>query len=103
MLCFAHGQQRYINPSYVDSTVLAHVMSILNARHSYGLDLFLLSVDEGITGYRDDSLEVQRNGAALSVLSVSHHVVYVYSFRLIVVRSEKQRRVLTSLAHRFLS
>jgi cytoplasmic tRNA 2-thiolation protein 1 len=29
---------------------------------SYGLDLFLLSVDEGIAGYRDDSLEtVKRN------------------------------------------
>ena len=29
---------------------------------SYGLDLFLLSIDEGITGYRDDSLEtVKRN------------------------------------------
>lgn len=23
----------------------------------YGLDLFLLSIDEGISGYRDDSLE----------------------------------------------
>ena len=33
-------------------------MTTLNARHDYGLDLFLLSVDEGITGYRDDSLEV---------------------------------------------
>jgi tRNA(Ile)-lysidine synthase TilS/MesJ len=30
--------------------------------NSYGLDLFLLSVDEGIRGYRDDSLEtVKRN------------------------------------------
>lgn len=29
---------------------------------SYGLELFLLSVDEGISGYRDDSLEtVKRN------------------------------------------
>lgn len=37
-------------------------MSELNRRHNYGLDLFLLSVDEGITGYRDDSLEtVKRN------------------------------------------
>lgn len=45
-----------------DSTVLAHVMTLLNERHDYGLDLFLLSVDEGITGYRDDSLEtVKRN------------------------------------------
>lgn len=45
-----------------DSTVLAHVMTTLNARHDYGLDLFLLSIDEGIAGYRDDSLEtVKRN------------------------------------------
>lgn len=47
---------------YADSTVLAYVLSELNRRHNYGLDLFLLSVDEGITGYRDDSLEtVKRN------------------------------------------
>ncbi|KAG8389839.1 hypothetical protein BUALT_Bualt01G0020200 [Buddleja alternifolia] len=57
-----------------DSTVLAYVMSELNRRHDYGLDLFLLSVDEGITGYRDDSLEtVKRNeiqyGVPLKVVS----------------------------------
>lgn len=45
-----------------DSTVLAHVLTLLNKRHDYGLDLFLLSIDEGIAGYRDDSLEtVKRN------------------------------------------
>lgn len=33
-----------------DSTVLAHVMKLLNERHDYGLDLILLSIDEGITG-----------------------------------------------------
>ncbi|CAF0937790.1 unnamed protein product [Adineta steineri] len=45
-----------------DSTVLAHVLKLLNERHSYGLKLVLLSIDEGITGYRDDSLEtVKRN------------------------------------------
>ena len=42
----------------LDSTVLAYTMKALNDRHDYGLDLVLLSVDEGITGYRDDSLEV---------------------------------------------
>ncbi|XP_057525985.1 cytoplasmic tRNA 2-thiolation protein 1 isoform X2 [Amaranthus tricolor] len=57
-----------------DSTVLAYVMSELNRRHNYGLDLFLLSIDEGITGYRDDSLEtVKRNeiqyGLPLKVVS----------------------------------
>lgn len=37
-------------------------MKLLNERHNYGLQLFLLSIDEGITGYRDDSLEtVKRN------------------------------------------
>ncbi|KIP09852.1 hypothetical protein PHLGIDRAFT_102183 [Phlebiopsis gigantea 11061_1 CR5-6] len=45
-----------------DSTVLAYVMKALNDRYQYGLELFLLSIDEGITGYRDDSLEtVKRN------------------------------------------
>lgn len=45
-----------------DSTVLASVLKTLNERHSYGLDLVLLSIDEGIKGYRDDSLEtVKRN------------------------------------------
>lgn len=34
-------------------------MTTLNKRHNYGLDLFLLSIDEGIVGYRDDSLEVR--------------------------------------------
>lgn len=33
-------------------------MKTLNQRYDYGLELYLLSIDEGITGYRDDSLEV---------------------------------------------
>ncbi len=45
-----------------DSTVLASILKTLNERHDYGLDLVLLSIDEGIKGYRDDSLEtVKRN------------------------------------------
>ena len=45
-----------------DSTVLAHIVTTLNARYNYGLDLLLLSIDEGISGYRDDSLDtVKRN------------------------------------------
>lgn len=58
-----------------DSTVLAHVMSTLNTRYDYGLDLFLLSIDEGITGYRDDSLEVSltavTRGTFLKICPVS--------------------------------
>lgn len=33
-----------------DSTVLAYVLKVLNERHNYGLNLVLLSIDEGITG-----------------------------------------------------
>ena len=49
-------------------------MKLLNERYDYGLNLFLLSIDEGITGYRDDSLEtVKRNeiqyGVPLKILS----------------------------------
>ena len=45
-----------------DSTVLASVLDRLNKKHDYGVSLLLLSIDEGIVGYRDDSLEtVKRN------------------------------------------
>ena len=45
-----------------DSTVLASILKTLNERYSYGLTLVLLSIDEGIKGYRDDSLAtVKRN------------------------------------------
>lgn len=45
-----------------DSTVLASILKTLNERHNYGLELVLLSIDEGIVGYRDDSLAtVKRN------------------------------------------
>ena len=75
-----YGMPKRSNCSWVfcaggkDSTVLAHILTTLNERHSYGLDLFLLSIDEGITGYRDDSLEtVKRNeqqyGLPLRILS----------------------------------
>ena len=60
---FAKGERVAIGASGgKDSTVLAHVMTTLNKRYDYGLNLELLSVDEGIKGYRDDSLEtVKKN------------------------------------------
>lgn len=71
---FARGDRVAIGASGgKDSTVLAHVLQTLNERYDYGLQLILLSIDEGITGYRDDSLEtVKRNqqqyGMPLTVL-----------------------------------
>ena len=53
-----------------DSTVLAYVLKKLNEEYNYGLNLILLSVDEGITGYRDDSLEVKKNNIML-ILTLS--------------------------------
>ena len=47
-----------------DSTVLASVLRTLNERYDYGLELVLLSIDEGIKGYRDDSLETVKRNAA---------------------------------------
>lgn len=60
---FYPGEQVAIGASGgKDSTVLASVLKTLNERHNYGLHLVLLSIDEGIKGYRDDSLEtVKRN------------------------------------------
>ncbi|XP_050295349.1 cytoplasmic tRNA 2-thiolation protein 1 [Anthonomus grandis grandis] len=57
-----------------DSTVLAYVMKLLNEKFNYDLNLVLLSIDEGITGYRDDSLNtVKQNrddyGMPLKILS----------------------------------
>ncbi|KAG5673538.1 hypothetical protein PVAND_003578 [Polypedilum vanderplanki] len=57
-----------------DSTVLAYVLKLLNERYKYNLKIVLLSIDEGITGYRDDSLEtVKKNrddyGMELKILS----------------------------------
>jgi len=49
-------------------------MKLLNERHQYGLDLFLLSVDEGIAGYRDDSLEVRlRRATPTGGMPLSNH------------------------------
>ncbi|KAJ3053658.1 nucleotidyltransferase [Rhizophlyctis rosea] len=85
---FKRGQKVAIAASGgKDSTVLAHVMTTLNDRYDYGLDLFLLSVDEGITGYRDDSLEtVKRNeqqyGIPLKI--VSYQELYGWSMDAIV-------------------
>ncbi|EJW04929.1 TIGR00269 family protein [Edhazardia aedis USNM 41457] len=45
-----------------DSTVLAYILNLLNKKYNYGVELFLLCVDEGITNYRDHSIEtVKKN------------------------------------------
>ena len=70
-----------------DSTVLAYILKTLNDRYDYGLKLFLLSIDEGITGYRDDSLEtVKRNQVQydLPLKVVSYEELYGWTMDAIV-------------------
>lgn len=85
---FKHGETVGIAASGgKDSTVLAHVMKLLNQRYHYGLELLLLSVDEGITGYRDDSLEtVKRNQQQyeLPLKIVSYEELYGWTMDAIV-------------------
>ncbi|CAH8456253.1 unnamed protein product [Heterobilharzia americana] len=65
-----------------DSTVLAYILNLLNKRYDYGAELLLLSIDEGISGYRDDSLRtVQRNQIqyALPLKILSYQDLYGWS------------------------
>lgn len=76
-----------------DSTVLASVLKTLNDRHNWGLDLVLLSVDEGITGYRDHSLEaVKRHSAqyGLPLKIVSYEELYGWSMDQVVAQIGKK-------------
>jgi cytoplasmic tRNA 2-thiolation protein 1 len=65
-----------------DSTVLAHILALLNERHQYKCELMLLSIDEGITGYRDDSLECVKEAKVIYDIPlkiVSYKDLYGYS------------------------
>ncbi|KAK5174190.1 cytosolic thiouridylase subunit Ctu1 [Saxophila tyrrhenica] len=76
-----------------DSTVLASVLKTLNDRHGWNLDLVLLSVDEGIQGYRDHSLEaVKRNSADLDLplKIVSYEELYGWSMDQVVAQVGKK-------------
>jgi len=50
-------------------------MKTLNERYQYGLSLFLLSIDEGITGYRDDSLEVSTSKLLPHCINIDYKTV----------------------------
>ena len=91
---FQRGEQVAIGASGgKDSTVLAYVLDLLNKRYDYGLELFLLSIDEGIRGYRDDSLEaVKRNEQAygLPLKIVSYGELYGWTMDEVVSQIGKK-------------
>lgn len=76
-----------------DSTVLAYVMKLLNERYDYGLKLVLLSIDEGITGYRDDSLETvkqNRDDYQMPLKILSYKELYGWTMDEIVAEIGKK-------------
>lgn len=76
-----------------DSTVLASVLRTLNDRYNYDLDLVLLSIDEGIKGYRDDSLEtVKRNAVqyAMPLVIVGYDELYGWTMDQVVEQVGKK-------------
>ncbi|RAL17592.1 putative PP-loop ATPase superfamily protein [Aspergillus homomorphus CBS 101889] len=76
-----------------DSTVLASVLKTLNERHDYGLELTLLSIDEGIKGYRDDSLEtVKRNAEqyAMPLVILGYGELYGWTMDQVVAQVGKK-------------
>ena len=76
-----------------DSTVLASVLKTLNERYNYGLNLVLLSIDEGIKGYRDDSLEtVKRNAVQydMSLEIVGYDELYGWTMDQVVEQIGKK-------------
>lgn len=76
-----------------DSCVLAAVLKTLNERRNWGLDLILLSVDEGIKGYRDHSLDAVRRNAdflQLPLKIVSYEELYGWSMDQVVAQIGKK-------------
>lgn len=70
-----------------DSTVLASVLKLLNEKYDYKLQLYLLSIDEGIKGYRDDSLKSvidNKNTFEMPLHIVSYEEMYGWSMDSIV-------------------
>ncbi len=71
-------------------------MKTLNGRYHYGLDLFLLSIDEGITGYRDDSLEtVKRNQVQydMPLKILSYEELYGWTMDRVVAQIGKKKQL----------
>lgn len=91
---FRRGQKVAIGASGgKDSTVLAAVLKTLNERYDYGVEFVLLSIDEGIKGYRDDSLEtVKRNAQqyGMPLCIVSYQELYGWTMDQVVEQIGKK-------------
>ena len=76
-----------------DSCVLIEVLNNLNNRLKLGLELVLVSIDEGIAGYRDDSLKAVHNHSArlnLPLTILSYDELYNWTMDKIVAEIGKK-------------
>jgi uncharacterized protein (TIGR00269 family) len=74
-----------------DSVALAYILSRIE--RSYDTDLFALTIDEGLSGYRKEGLEISRQ--VTKELGIEHHIitfkkVYGYSLEEICKFAEKK-------------
>uniref|UniRef100_A0A6B2FXD2 Cytoplasmic tRNA 2-thiolation protein 1 (Trinotate prediction) n=1 Tax=Myxobolus squamalis TaxID=59785 RepID=A0A6B2FXD2_MYXSQ len=67
-----------------DSSVVSYVLNALNNRYNYGWNLVLVAIDEGIKGYRDDSLKaVVLTQKSLNIpLQILSYKVFVIFFKI---------------------
>ena len=76
-----------------DSCVLIEVLNNLNNRLKLGLELVLVSIDEGIAGYRDDSLQAVHKHSArldLPLTILSYDELYNWTMDKIVAEIGKK-------------
>uniref|UniRef100_A0A5S6QWU1 Cytoplasmic tRNA 2-thiolation protein 1 n=1 Tax=Trichuris muris TaxID=70415 RepID=A0A5S6QWU1_TRIMR len=76
-----------------DSAVVLHVLHRLNERFNYGIRLMMVAIDEGIHGYRDDSLESvyeQQKRYCLPLKILSYKQLFGWSMDEVVSRIGKR-------------
>ncbi|KAG5440007.1 hypothetical protein PCK2_000699 [Pneumocystis canis] len=76
-----------------DSTVLAYIMRTLNDKYDYGLDLYMIAIDEGISGYRDNALEIVKRiqiQYSIPLKILSYDEIYGWNMDKVVERVGKK-------------
>uniref|UniRef100_A0A915D202 Cytoplasmic tRNA 2-thiolation protein 1 n=1 Tax=Ditylenchus dipsaci TaxID=166011 RepID=A0A915D202_9BILA len=91
--CFLPWFEKDVHETIQQLKLFTPGESIAVGRYSYGLNLILLCIDEGIRGYRDDSIrEVKKNEAdlGLDLTIVSYKQLYGWTMDDIVSKIGKK-------------
>uniref|UniRef100_A0AC35UE87 Cytoplasmic tRNA 2-thiolation protein 1 n=1 Tax=Rhabditophanes sp. KR3021 TaxID=114890 RepID=A0AC35UE87_9BILA len=76
-----------------DSIVLSHMMKRLNDRYDYGVEFYLICIDEGIKGYRDFSINSviqSEKDLGIPLIILSYKELYGWTMDDIVARIGKK-------------